>query len=59
VKVEVFNEKDLLINTFNSIKECAIYFKVDIKKISRRLNNSKVLYFKGKKYIFKRKIPTI
>ena len=59
VKVQVFNEKNLLVNTFNSIKECAKQFRVDNKTIDRRLNNGFILLFEGKKFTFKREIPKL
>lgn len=56
INVEVFNEPGLLINSFNSIKECALFFGVSDRTIQRRLENNSYFSFNGQNLKIKRVI---
>jgi len=56
VRILVFNNENILINKYNSIKNCAIFFKVSTKTIQRRLENGKPLWFSNQKFTLKRDI---
>lgn len=54
VKLEISNFDGLLINTFNSIKNCAQFFQVSQRTIIRRLDSGNVFVFKDQNFFIKR-----
>jgi hypothetical protein len=42
--------------SFDSIKECAIFFNLHSRSINRRLSNEKTVEFNDKNLVFKRKV---
>ena len=57
--VEVFLQEEygrkILINSFESIRDCANFFKVDPRTITRRLDSGEFHSYENKTYILKRK----
>lgn len=45
IKIEALDDKGLLFYSFNSIKDCASFFRVSERTINRRLDNSKPFLF--------------
>lgn len=56
IAVNVFNVDGKLIYEFNSIKECALFFKVSDRTINRRLENGSIVKYENQELIFKRVI---
>jgi hypothetical protein len=56
IAVSVFNLNGKLIYEFNSIKECALFFKVSERTINRRLDKSSLIEYENQTLIFKREI---
>jgi len=56
VGVRVLDETGELIYSFNSIKECALFFNVHTRTINRRLEHGSFIEFNGKKLVFKREV---
>jgi LAGLIDADG endonuclease len=56
VGLEVFNNKGILIKCFDSILECAIFFKVHSRTIIRRLDSGNKFEFENEIYTLKRKV---
>jgi len=48
-KFKVFDAEGLLINSFNSIKECALFYGVSIRTINRRVAKNVYFIFNDKK----------
>lgn len=59
ITVEVFLKEEegrsILINSFESIRDCAKFFKVDPRTIIRRLDSGEVHNYENKTYLLKRK----
>lgn len=55
--VKVFGDRGEIIYSFNSIKDCALFFNVHSRTIIRRLDSGNFLEFKGKNLVFKRELP--
>ena len=56
VGVKVLDEEGELIYSFNSIKDCALFFNVHSRTINRRLDNGSFVEFNGKNLVFKREV---
>lgn len=56
VGVKVLDEEGELIYSFNSIKDCALFFNVHSRTINRRLGNGSFVEFNGKNLVFKREV---
>jgi hypothetical protein len=56
VGLDLFNSKEILIKSFDSILECASFFKVHSRTIIRRLDSGKVFSFENENYVLKRKV---
>jgi len=56
VGVRVLDEEGELIYSFNSIKDCALFFNVHSRTINRRLDNGSFVEFNGKNLVFKREV---
>ena len=54
INIEVFDDKGLLVNSFDSIKECALFFGVSDRTIIRRLDKGAFCIFEGQNLIVKR-----
>lgn len=59
IGIDVFDDKGLLINKFDSIKECALFFGVSSRTIIRRLDKSAYFLFNGQNLIVKRVISLL
>jgi hypothetical protein len=59
ITVEVFLKEEegrsILINSFESIRDCAKFFKVDPRTIIRRLDSGEVHNYENNTYLLKRK----
>ena len=53
-EVNIYDLEDNLIYTFNSIKECALFFKVSERTIIRRLSNNSLVEYENKNLILKK-----
>ena len=56
IGIEVFDDKGLLINSFDSIIECALFFGVSARTINRRLDKNAYFIFNGQTLMVKRVI---
>ena len=56
IGVNVFNKDGKLMYEFNSIKECALFFKVSDRTINRRLDKGYLVEYENQILIFKREI---
>jgi len=54
--VNIFNKDGNLVYTFNSIKECALFFKVSERTIIRRLIKGSLVEYENQNLIFKNNI---
>jgi len=54
VAIKVLDDKGILIYSFDSIKQCAIFFGVSDRTINRRLSEASFVQIKGQNLIFKR-----
>jgi hypothetical protein len=52
VGVKVLDEKGGLVYSFNSIKDCALFFNVHSRTINRRLDKGNIVEYNGKNLIF-------
>lgn len=52
IGVSVFNKDGKLVYEFNSIKECALFFKVSDITINRRLDKGSLVEYEGQILIF-------
>lgn len=59
IGVKVLDDKGEIIYSFNSIKNCALFFNVHSRTIIRRLDSGKFIEFKGKILVFKREVPLL
>ena len=55
--VKVFDDKGEIVYSFNSIKDCALFFNVHSRTIIRRLDSGNFMEFNGKNLVFKREVP--
>jgi hypothetical protein len=56
VVINVLDDKDILIYSFDSIKQCAIFFGVSDRTINRRLDNGSFVKLNGQNLVFKREV---
>lgn len=56
VAINVLDDKGTLIYSFDSIKQCAIFFGVSDRTINRRLGYGSFVKIEGQKLIFKREV---
>jgi len=56
ISVEALDEKGILIDSFSSIKECALFFGVSERTIIRRLDKGSFFEYNGKNLVFKREV---
>jgi hypothetical protein len=54
VRLVIYNFEDILINSFNSIKNCAQFFQVSQRTIIRRLDSGNMFLFNNQKFFIKR-----
>jgi hypothetical protein len=54
--INVLDDKDVLIYSFDSIKQCAIFFSVSDRTINRRLDNGSFVKLNGQNLVFKREV---
>jgi len=54
VQVELFDVNGVLVNTFNSIRNCAEYFRVSERTINRRLDSGDEFIYNSENFIIKR-----
>ena len=54
VQIEVYDENNILINTFPSIKSCAVNLNISERSLIRKLDNNGLVLFGDKKYFVKR-----
>ncbi len=58
-KIEVFDEQGQLVNTFESIKSCSIFFNVSERVIISRADSGNNFFYNNKNYTVKRVFPLI
>jgi hypothetical protein len=56
VVLDLFNNKGIIIKSFDSIIECASFFNVNSRTIIRRLDSGKIFEFENEIYTLKRKV---
>jgi len=56
VAINVLDDKGILIHSFDSLKQCAIFFGISDRTINRRLDNGSFVEIEGQNLIFKREV---